>query len=247
MLNRTQAWIASSMPSSLTPAARSGAPFHIHRGRAPIVQHRLDQLVILERQRRDRAVSPRSEDALVEARRERGEQLALAHAPLRGPAHHRLRPRAHRAAPQLRPVQDRLHDVGHSAPAHQANEYQLQLFAKPVAVLHATEAHQSGSSPRSAAMPRSSRCSAAPTVAATVSSNSVSSEWLACSDSTSASVILYAWRATLSTNDASSGGRASRAAAPGRLPRSRTSRRNADGAAPGVSSTPCLRRCTNSS
>ena len=34
--------------------------------RAPVVQDRLDQLVIVECQRRDRAVRTRSEDALVE-------------------------------------------------------------------------------------------------------------------------------------------------------------------------------------
>ena len=57
----------------------------IERSRAPVCQHRRDQLVIplflLQGQRRDRAVSARSEHTLVQAGRERGEQLPLAHAP----------------------------------------------------------------------------------------------------------------------------------------------------------------------
>ena len=57
----------------------------IERGGAPIRQHRCDQPVVLlfvfQGQRRDRAVSARSEHTLVQAGRERGEQFPLAHAP----------------------------------------------------------------------------------------------------------------------------------------------------------------------
>src|SRR2546427_2265494 len=69
----------------------------IDRRGAPISQHRFDQLVVLEGQRRDRAVSTRSESTLVQPRRERGEQLPLTHGPGRRAAHHRLSPVAHRA------------------------------------------------------------------------------------------------------------------------------------------------------
>src|SRR5207244_4535453 len=100
----------------------------LFRSRTPVCQHRLDQLValpfVLQGQRRDRAVSTGSEETLVQARGERGKQLPLAHAPRRGPAHHRLRPVAHRAAEEFRPVEERLYDVGNATHAHHADKHE---------------------------------------------------------------------------------------------------------------------------
>src|SRR5207249_671249 len=110
----------------LLEQAERGSDFGIDPGGAPIGQHRLDQLLVPKGQRRDRAVGTRSEQALVQARRERGEQLALADAPFRRPAHHRLRPVAHRATEELRPVEQRFDDVGHATPTHQADEEELE-------------------------------------------------------------------------------------------------------------------------
>src|SRR5207249_11775977 len=105
-----------------------------------------------------------------------GEQLALADAPVGGAAHHRLGPLALRPAEELGAVHQGLDDVRHAAAADQPDERQLELLRQPVAVRDGVEAHQSGSSPRSAAIPRSGRCTAAPTAAATVISKMPSSE-----------------------------------------------------------------------
>src|SRR2546426_513201 len=93
-----------------------------------------------------------------------------------GRPHVRLGPGAHRAAEEFRPVKERLHYVRHTAPAHQGDEDELQALRQAMAVLHRAESHYSGSSPRSAASPRSSRPSAAPSAAATVTSKRASSE-----------------------------------------------------------------------
>ena len=47
--------------------------------------------------------------------------------------------------------------VLNAAPAQQSDQDELELLRKPVTMFHCGDAHQSGSSPRSAAMPRSSR------------------------------------------------------------------------------------------
>src|SRR5205085_567911 len=104
-------------------------------------------------------------------------QLSLTHAPGRGAAHHRLRPLAHRPTEELRPIEQRLDDVGHAPPAYHADERELEPLGQAMTVLDGAEAHQSGSSPRSAAMPRSSRPRAAPSAAETVTSKRASSEW----------------------------------------------------------------------
>src|SRR2546429_2307899 len=46
----------------------------------------------------------------------------LFRSPFRRPAHHRLRPVAHRAPEELRAVEQRLDDVGHPTPTHQPDE-----------------------------------------------------------------------------------------------------------------------------
>src|SRR5262249_53955195 len=122
----------------------------------------------------------------------RGEQLALTDAPVGRPAHHGLRPLALRRAEEFGPVHQRLDDVGHPPAAQDPDEREDQLVLEAMTVLHSAHPHQSGSSPRTPAMPRSNRCSAAPTAAATVISKMVSSEWppACCSAATSASVTL---------------------------------------------------------
>src|SRR5437667_93549 len=109
-------------------------------------------------------------------------------------------PGAHRAAEEFRPIEQRLDDVRHATPTHQADEHELEPLRQALTVLHCAEPHQSGSSPRNAASPRSSLPRAAPSAAATVTSNRASSELPArCRATTSASVTVCAWRATLST------------------------------------------------
>src|SRR5256884_2318232 len=100
----------------------------------------------------------------------------LFRSPFRRPAHHRLRPVAHRAPEELRAVEQRLDDVGHPTPTHQPDEDELEPLRQAMTMFDCTEAHQSGSSPRSAASPRSSRPSAAPSAAETVISKIASSE-----------------------------------------------------------------------
>jgi len=69
----------------LLEEAEGGTQLRIGGRGAPIGQDRLDQLVVLvfvlQGQRRDRAVRARSEYALVQTRRERGEQLPFPDAP----------------------------------------------------------------------------------------------------------------------------------------------------------------------
>jgi len=70
----------------LLEEAEGGTQLRIERRGAPIRQDRFDnQLVsfvfVFQGQRRDRAVGARSEYTLVQARRERGKQLPLSHAP----------------------------------------------------------------------------------------------------------------------------------------------------------------------
>src|SRR5512145_817854 len=169
--------------------AERRAQFGIEGRGAPIVHDRAYEPIIVQSQRRDRGVRLRSEDALVEFGCERGEELPFAHAPLRRAAQHGLRPFAHRPSPELGAVQDRFDDVGDPAAAEHADEPELEPFLESMSMLYAGEAHQSGSAPRSAATPRSSRWSAAPTAAATVISKSASSEYPArCSAWTSPSV-----------------------------------------------------------
>jgi hypothetical protein len=128
----------------LLEETEGGTQLRVDRGSAPIGQDGLDQVVLLfalQGQRRDRAVSARSEYALVQARRERGKQLPLTDAPRRGPAHHGLGPVAHGAAEKLRSIEQRLHDVGHAPHAHHADEQELQALRQPVTVLDGVQAH----------------------------------------------------------------------------------------------------------
>src|SRR6266571_4264878 len=191
MLNSTQTWIASSTASSVTPAARSGftsagptsVGASVSFSRKPSVARSFGS---------SGAVRTGSEETLVQAGGERGKQLPLAHAPRRGPAHHRLRPVAHRAAEEFRPVEQRLYDVGNPTHAHHADEHELQALRQSVAVLDGGEAHQRCScvpplraaergtggedDARSALSPRWSRPTAAPSAADTVTSKRRSSE-----------------------------------------------------------------------
>src|SRR5207249_9714871 len=59
-----------------------------------------------------------------------------------GPTHHRLRPVAHRPPEELRPVEQRLDDVGHAAPAHQPDEHELQPLRQAVTVFDGAETHR---------------------------------------------------------------------------------------------------------
>ena len=98
------------------------AQLRVDRRGAPVGQDCLYDFVILEGQRRDRAVRLRSKDALIEFRGKRGEQLALTHAPVGRPAHHGLCPRALRRAEELGPVHQGLHDVRDAAATDQPDQ-----------------------------------------------------------------------------------------------------------------------------
>src|SRR2546428_7076333 len=135
----------------------------------------------------------------MEFRGKRGDHLALAPPPLGRPAHHRLCPRALGRAEELGPVHQGLHDVRNAAATDQPDQPQLELLRQPMTMLDRADAHQSDSRPRRAAIPRSRRCSAAPTAAATVISNRLSSDRPALRKAAmSSSVTLYAWCATFS-------------------------------------------------
>src|SRR5216110_2836139 len=119
MLKRTQTLIASSIAASLAPAARTGATSagrtsvgcSVSFSRKPSVARSLASIGAVRQSSNtaatilssfsDRDVGLRSEDTLIQARGERGEQLALADAPIRRSPHHRLRIRALRRAEEL--------------------------------------------------------------------------------------------------------------------------------------------------
>src|SRR4029453_15102550 len=99
---------------------------------------------------------------LVEARGERGEELALPDAPLRGAAQGGVAPVAVGAAEEAGTVPQGANDVRHAREDLQRHERQDQPWAG-VPPLHLLQSQ--GLPPRRAASPRSSRAMPAPTAA----------------------------------------------------------------------------------
>src|SRR5207302_2984822 len=155
------------------------------RRRAPVSLHRLPDF-LTECVRRDRAVGVRSERALVERRDERGEQLALAVAPIGRPAHREIERVGVRLAEELRAIVQRLHDT----------ERPLDLDRVYAGEPHARVSNAASSRSKPAAV-------AAETVRSKISS---SEKPAALSSATSRSVILYACLRTFSRYGANSGG-----------------------------------------
>jgi hypothetical protein len=82
---------------------RGAKPFADRRCRV-FVQNLLDQETVVEGGRRDRGVGIRSKVALIQARHESGEQLALANRPFGRTPHDGLRVCGMRPSKEMRPV-----------------------------------------------------------------------------------------------------------------------------------------------
>ena len=95
---------AAMIECHLLEQPKCGAkPFADRRCRV-LVQDLLNQETVVERGRRDRGVGIRSKVALIHARHECGEELALAHRPFGGTPHDDMRVRGVRPSKEMRPV-----------------------------------------------------------------------------------------------------------------------------------------------
>jgi hypothetical protein len=133
-----------------------------------LVEHLLDERITLERGRRDRGVGVGSKPTLIQARYERGEQLALADRPFRGPAHDGVRVTGVRFPEKVTAVVQRSHHIGHSKAGHGAHECVPQPDGETIAALDSGKPHTPSSARRAA----SSCIDAMPNAAATMISNS---------------------------------------------------------------------------
>ena len=96
--------------AALVCSALTGCAF---APRSELASAQLQNRLLSEQGRRDRAVGVCSEDALVPERREARHQLAVALRPVRRTAHRGLEPARERRAEEARPVVQREHHVRH--------------------------------------------------------------------------------------------------------------------------------------
>src|SRR6185369_2895614 len=165
---------------------------------------------VLQCLHRDRGVIVGSIRTLVELGDERAEQLALAEARRRLPAHRLLQALGEVLAEQLPVVRHGEDRPGHLAD-QPADHAELDALPQRMRLRDGGEPHAATpfAEARSAASPLRSRFRPAPSAAASVTSKITSSSWpCAFSCARSSSVILYAECATRSTCAASSGGSA---------------------------------------
>src|SRR5581483_10470929 len=169
--------------------------------------HRLPQ-ILAEGVRRDRAVGARSERALVEQRREAGEELALARRPVGRPAHDGVELLRERLAEELGPVEQRLDHAERLAAGALADLGEHRRRLAGVAVVDAVEPDHPIT--RSAASRRRSPSRiAAPTVCSKMTSSSIPAAFSAATSSSvtvRASVRTFARYGSIA---AGGGGRAS--------------------------------------
>ena len=145
----------------------------VDRSSTVVVEHQL-RLAVSKRCLRDRGVSVSSKDALVESRYERGEELSLAYAPRRRPAHYLLRQLRERATEIFLAIAEGPHDAWCVA-VHKSDETEQRLVGKAMSAVNFLESHASSI----AASPASSRCREAPSAALTTISNILSSPYFA--------------------------------------------------------------------
>ena len=158
--------------------ARAGRAPHGRARRQELTPNREDRrrLFSSEALRRDRAVSSRSEQTSVALGDERGEQLSLADAPLRGSAHDLLDHGVERGPEESRAGTRASSRRRPPVPPRTAGSCELRLRADPAAACHRLEPHQVALvASRTAASPASRRARAAPNAADTVTSNTSSS------------------------------------------------------------------------
>src|SRR5258708_30332576 len=159
-----------------------GTQLLVDRSRPVVVQDRRHD-AFAQRRLRDRGVSAGSEDALVEARHERGEHLPLAHRPGRRPTHDPLRQAAPRVAEELLAVLERADDTGGVA-CDQSNDAEHHPVEKTVSRVNSVKSHARSR----AASPARSRFLEAPSAALTTISNIWSSPYFAWRTAMSSSV-----------------------------------------------------------
>jgi hypothetical protein len=122
----------------------------------------------VESNRRDRGVCVGSIVAVIDSRDERREQLALADRPRRWPAHHGVSMLAMMPAEIIASIGQRSGDVRRPESRPQTNHCEPEAIRKASAAFDRSEPHASPSITASADI---NRCSAAPIVAATITSN----------------------------------------------------------------------------
>jgi len=142
----------------------------VNRRRLEVIEDPLRQFFV-KGKCRDRGVSIGSKETLVEPRYEGGKQLAFADRPRRRPAHDRLGVCAVRRAEEGFAITQGPDDIRRTKARRHANYGVEQTVAEMLAPFDSFQS-QALSNAASAA---SSRCSEAPTAAATISSNSCSS------------------------------------------------------------------------
>src|SRR5690348_4270358 len=157
-----------------------------------VVRDHQSRRVTTERCLRDRGVSVGSEDALVEPRDERREELALAGGPWRRAPHHALSELGKFLAEETLPIEQRANDAG-CVTGHDAHGGELELVRKWMTAVNAFESHASSVASSRARRPANSRLLDAPRAALTMTSNSSSSLREDRRRAMSESVTLYAW------------------------------------------------------